>query len=119
MNEGAKVLEVGVPVFELERYRPVALLLGDITSARAENDWLRLWGGLWVPDSGDDIMVDLGLPLVLPGPADGEPVLENGLLRFCAEFDAISLCTIQRYQHVCIRLGTAAKGRQAIQSLGT
>lgn len=35
-----------------------------------------------MPDSGDVITVDLGLPLVLPGPADGDPVLENGLLRF-------------------------------------
>jgi hypothetical protein len=38
INEGAKVLEVGVPVLELDRYRPVALLLGDITPASEEND---------------------------------------------------------------------------------
>jgi hypothetical protein len=38
INEGAKVLEVGVPVFEFERYRPVPLLVGDITPAREEND---------------------------------------------------------------------------------
>jgi hypothetical protein len=42
MNEGAKVLEVGVPVFELGRFCVVALLLGDITPASEENDWLRL-----------------------------------------------------------------------------
>ena len=52
-----------------------------------------------MPDSGEDIMVDLGLPLVIPGPGDGGPVLENGLLRFCAGFDAIWLCSIQRNQH--------------------
>jgi hypothetical protein len=45
-----------------------------------------------VPDSGDVMMVDLGLPLVFPGPGEGDPVLENGLLRFCAGFEAISLC---------------------------
>ena len=53
-----------------------------------------------MPESGDDIMVDLGLPLVFPAPADGDPVLAKGLLRFCAEFDAISLCSIQSNQHV-------------------
>jgi hypothetical protein len=38
MNEGAKVFEVSVPVFELERYCVVALLLGDITPASEESD---------------------------------------------------------------------------------
>jgi hypothetical protein len=52
-----------------------------------------------VSDSGEDIMPDLDLPLIFPGPGDGEPVLENGLLRLCAGFDAISLCLIQRNQH--------------------
>jgi hypothetical protein len=42
INDGAKVLEVGVPVFESERYLIVGLLLGDITPASEENDWLRL-----------------------------------------------------------------------------
>jgi hypothetical protein len=44
-------------------------------------------------------MVDLGLPLVFPRPGDEEPVRENGLLRFCAGFDAISLCSTQGNQH--------------------
>ena len=51
-------------------------------------------------DNGEDIMVDLGLPLVFPGAGDGEPVLENGLLRFC---DAILWCSSHRNQHVSVR----------------
>jgi hypothetical protein len=41
------------------------------------------------PESGEDITMDFGRPLVLDGAGDGEEVLANGLLRFCAEFEAI------------------------------
>lgn len=34
-------------------------------------------------------MVDLGLTLELPGPGEGDAVLEKGLLRFCPVLDAI------------------------------
>jgi hypothetical protein len=42
MNDGANVFEVGVPLFESERNRDVALLLGDTSPASEEYDWFRL-----------------------------------------------------------------------------
>jgi len=48
-----------------------------------------LCGGLWVEDNGEDITIDLGLLLELPGADDGEAVLEKGLLRLCPGFDAM------------------------------
>ena len=88
MNEGAKVLEVGVPFFEFDRCRPV-VVLGDTTPANEEYDWCRLCSGLWPVDSGDDINIDFGLPLEVVGPGDGDPVLAKGLLRFCVAFEDI------------------------------
>lgn len=66
-----------------------------------------------MPDNGEDIMVDLGLPLVFPGAGDGEPVLENGLLRFCDAISCVQATEINMY-----RFETEAKYRQAIQSSG-
>jgi hypothetical protein len=91
INDGAKVLEVGVPLFELDRFRPVALL-GGIVPANEEYDWCRLCGGLWFVDNGDVRSIDFGLPLEFPGLGDGDDVLAKGLLRFCARLDAILEC---------------------------
>ncbi len=40
MNEGAKVLELGVTLFEFERCREAVVLLGDKTPASEEYDRL-------------------------------------------------------------------------------
>jgi hypothetical protein len=44
-----------------------------------------------VPDSGEDVIIDFGLPLELPETGEGDPVLEKGLPRFCAGLDAMLL----------------------------
>lgn len=89
MNDGAKVFEVGVSFREFERGRGIGLLLGATAPVSEEYDWFRLWIGLCVEDNGEDMIMDLGLPLGIFGPGDGDPVLEKGLLRFCPGFDAI------------------------------
>lgn len=50
-----------------------------------------------MPDNGDETSIDLGLPLEVPGAGDGELVLENGLLRFCVEFEAM-MCSIPNHR---------------------
>jgi hypothetical protein len=41
------------------------------------------------PESGEDIIIDFGLPLEFPDVDEGEVALENGLLRFDAPFKAM------------------------------
>lgn len=95
IKEGAKVFEVAKPFFELERCRDARALLGDKTVASEEKDWFRVCGGLCDDDNGEDNSIDLGLPLALPIPGDGDAVLEKGLLRFCVAFDDILNCSIE------------------------
>lgn len=89
MNDGAKVLDDGEPVFELERCLDIKELLESIGAASEECDWWRVWDRLWPEYVGDDMVIDFGLPLGTLGPGDGEAVRENGLLRFGPELEAI------------------------------
>ena len=45
--------------------------------------------GLWVEEGGEDMIMDLGLPVETFGPGEGDAVLEKGLLRFCPGLEAI------------------------------
>jgi hypothetical protein len=54
-----------------------------------EYDWWRLWVGFCETENGDVKTADFGLPPPLLGLEDGEVVLANGLLRFCAALSAM------------------------------
>lgn len=119
MNDGANVFDNGVPVFEFERFR-MSLLLGEVRLDNDAKDWFRLCMGIGLCDaeSGEDIIIDLGLPPELPGTGagagDAEFVLAKGLLRFCAALDAILKYSIQSTQdgtQICLC------GREEYQSI--
>jgi hypothetical protein len=104
MNVGAKVFEVGIPIFGLDRFPETDVPLGTKLDVRDDNDWCRLCPGACVPDSGDDISVDLGLPPTLLGLVDGEPALAKGLPRLCAAFCAIMLIQSDEFSSCAPRL---------------
>lgn len=91
MNDGAKVLDTAIEFFEWDRLCAPILALAVIAPASEEYDRLCP-GGLVLFDKGEDIIVDLGLPFMVPEVVDGDPDLENGLLRFWSEFEDMLMC---------------------------
>jgi hypothetical protein len=87
MKDGAKVFDVGLPLFEIERCLETVVLLGAAAPASEEYD--RICEEVGVEDCGEDITMDFGLPLEAVRPGDCDAVLENGLLRSCPGFEAI------------------------------
>lgn len=60
--------------------------------------------------------MDFGLPLERPGAGEREFALENGLLRFCAWFDAM-VCSDQIATHEMYNVCYEAKQLRAICGL--
>lgn len=87
MKDGAKVFDAEPPFLEPERCPNIVLLLRATPPASEEYD--RVCEGLWVKDSGEEIVMDFGLPLGAVGPGDGDEALKNWLLRICPGFEAI------------------------------
>lgn len=61
--------------------------------APARVDIERVWVGLVGFERGEDMIMDLGLPLVVGTVAEGEAALAKGLLRFCIVF-AMVCCSM-------------------------
>ena len=80
MNDGAKVFETGVLLFEFERF--LVAVFGPLANVPPmdENDWFLMCPEGCVLDNGDERTTDLGR-LCDEGAGDGEPVLENGFVR--------------------------------------
>lgn len=116
MNEGAKVLDAGVPFRESLRLCRVTLPEG--TNAVATEFWdrVRLWdGGVDAPEKGnvEGKTVDLGLPALglLAVAGETDDALAKGLLRRCAVPWALSDMAKRRHQQTSMplsgRLGLA------------
>jgi hypothetical protein len=89
MKEGANVVEVGVPVLEVDLRLVGRSPLGASVLEREEYDWWRLCEGP-CEDVNDELnTADFGRAPTLLGLEDGEIALEKGLPRICATFCAI------------------------------